>query len=343
MKSELNSLFWKQLFIPLLVLGSILMIGFVGYIYLEGYSPIDAIYMLLITFTTIGYGEIQPLSSTGSVFNIFLIISGFTAGFYSLGRLSAFFLDGELNKLLKRNAMNKTLESLSNHYIVCGYGKTGKKIIDDLLAKKFKVVLIENDTERVERLKEVFDSNLIHVFGDATHDETLLNSGINKAKILISVLTSDAENLFVTLSAKDLNRNIKVITRVDDIASTPKFKKAGADFIISPIDIATDRIISIATTSTDFFSFVEFAGGKEELKDYKFELVEIHEGSDLVGKSFKEANLPQRTNLVVIGYYSMNNDLIINPKADHLIHLGDRLLVFGMEEQVKLLRAIATN
>ncbi len=341
MKSELNSLFWRQLFIPLLVLGSILMMGFVGFIYIEGYTPLDSIYMLLITFTTIGYGEIQPLSVAGRTFNIFLIISGFTAGFYSLGRLSAFFLDGELKKLLKRKAMNKALESLSDHYIVCGYGKTGRKIIDDLLSKNLKVVLIENDSERVERLKELYNNNLIHVFGDATHDETLLLCGINKAKILISVLTSDAENLFVTLSAKDLNRNIKVITRVDDINSTHKFKKAGADFIISPIDIATDRIISIATTSTDFFSFVEFAGGKEELKDYKFELVEIHEGSDLVGKTFKQANLPQRTNLVVIGYYSVNNDLKINPKADHLIHLSDRLLVFGMEEQVQLLRAIA--
>jgi voltage-gated potassium channel len=341
MKSELNSLIWRQLFIPLVVLGSILLVGFAGFIYLEGYSPVDSFYMLLITFSTVGYGEIHPLSETGRIFNIFLIISGFTVGLYSIGRLSAFFWDGELTKLLKRKSMNKTLESLKDHYIVCGYGKTGKKIVDDLLSKDLKVVLIENDSERIERLKEIYDPNLIHVMGDATHDEILLQSGIQRAKILISVMNSDAENLFVTLSAKDLNRGVKVVTRVDDLNSTAKFKKAGADFTISPIDIATDRIISIATTSTDFFSFVEFAGGQEELKDYKFELVEIHQGSDLVGKTYKEANLPQRTNLVVIGYYSKANELKINPKANHLINLGDRLLVFGLDEQVKLLRDIS--
>jgi voltage-gated potassium channel len=341
MKSELNTLIWKQLFLPLVVLGSILIIGFMGYIFLEGYSPLESIYMLIITFTTIGYGEIKPLSNEGRLFNIVLILSGFTAGVYSLSRLSAFILDGEFSKLLKRKAMNKLLLNLKDHYIVCGYGKTGRKIIDDLLSKNLKVVLIENDSERVERIKEVFDSNLIHVLGDATHDETLLQSGILNAKILISVLTTDAENLFVTLSAKDLAKNIKVITRVDDLNSTAKFKKAGADFIISPIDIATDRIISIATTSTDFLSFVEFAGGQDELKDYKFELIEIHAKSDLVGKSFRDANIPQRTNLVVIGYYSMTNELTINPKASHMINLGDRLLVFGLDQQIKQLRDIA--
>ena len=215
--------------------------------------------------------------------------------------------------------------------------------MDDLLLKGLDVVIIENNAERSEKLKEVYGKKFIHLDGDATTDEVLLQAGIKRAKILISVLSSDAENLFVTLSAKDLNKEIKVITRVAENNSTEKFRKAGADFIVSPIDIATDRIVSIATTSTDFFSFVEFTGAKEELKDYKFGLVEIMIGSDLINKTYREANIPHRTNLVVIGYYSSQSELQVNPKADNIIQLGDRLLVFGNESQILSLKKIALN
>ncbi len=341
MNSNVNSLIWRQLFVPIAAIVFILITGFFGYMFIEGYSPLDALYMMVITFATIGYSEVHPLSETGRVFNIVLIISGFTVGLYALGRLSAFFMEGELLNILKIRRMNRLLENLKGHYILCGYGKTGKKVMEDLLHKGHKVVLIESNLERNERLKDVFDKNLIHIDGDATNDEVLLQAGVERAKILISVLNTDAENLFVTLSAKDLNKRIKVITRVEDASSTVKFKKAGADFIISQIDIASERIISIATTSTDFFSFVEFADSKEELRGYKFKLVEIYGGSDLIGKSYREANIPSRTNLVVIGSYALTDNLQVNPKADDIINLGDRLLVFGIDEQIDQLVAIA--
>jgi voltage-gated potassium channel len=341
MQSNLKLLVWKKLFVPLVALGTIFIIAFLGYIFIEGYSPIESLYMLVITITTIGYGEVHPLSDTGRLFTIGFIISGFTVGLYFISKISTFFLDGELSKLLKIRTMNKTLNSFKDHYIVCGYGKTGKKVLEELLHKDYKVVLIENDVERNELLKDLYDKNFVHIVGDATHDEILQHAGVERAKILISVLTSDAENLFVTLSAKDFNKDIKVITRVEDVNSTMKFKKAGADFIISPIEIATDRIISIATKRTDFYSFVEFAGGQDELKSFKFDLVKIKAGSDLIGKSYREANIPQRTNLVVIGFYSSSNDLQVNPKADNIINLGDRLLVFGIDPEINELKTIA--
>jgi len=297
--------------------------------------------MLVITFSTIGYEEVHPLSPEGRAFTIILIISGFTVGVYAIGKLSSFFMEGELSKLLKIKRMNASLENLKGHYIICGYGKTGKRVTEELLRKGHTVVLIESNSERNEKLKEIYDKNLIHIDGDATNDDVLLQAGVERAKILISVLTTDAENLFVTLSAKDLNKNIKVITRVEDASSTAKFKKAGTDFIISQIDIATDRIISLATSSTDLFSFVEFADEKEELKDYKFKLVEIRTGSDMIGKTYRDANIPQRTNLIVIGcYQSSSSNLQVNPKADDMINLGDRLLVFGTDEEITRLRKI---
>ena len=340
MKLTVKSLIWRRFFVPITAIVLILIVGFFGYILIEGYSPLDSLFMLVITFTTIGYEEVHPLSPEGRIFTILLIISGFTVGLYAIGKLSSFVMGGELSNLLKIKQMNASLENLKGHYIVCGYGKTGKRVTEELLRKGYKVVLIESNSERNEKLKDVYDKNLIHIDGDATNDEVLIQAKIDKAKILISVLTTDAENLFVTLSAKDLNKNIKVITRVEDASSAMKFKKAGTDFIISQIDIATDRIISLATSSTDLFSFVEFADGREELKDYKFKLVEIRAGSDMIGKTYRDANIPHRTNLVVLGCYLSSNDLHVNPKANDIIHFGDRLLVFGTDEEIMRLRKI---
>lgn len=340
-KSSLKSLLFRELFVPFMALFSITIIGFIGFMVIEGFGPLKSLYMLVITFATIGYGDVVPVTTEGRIFTICIVIAGFTVGLYAVGKISAFFVEGELSKLLKQRKMNKALESMKDHYIVCGYGKTGKHVLDELLKKGLEVVMIESNTERNEKLRELYDQKFIHLDADATDDAVLLQAGIERAKFLISVLSTDAENLFVTLSAKDLNKKIKVITRVAEGNSPDKFKKAGADFIVSPIEIATDRIISIATTSTDFFSFVEFAGGKEELKDYKFGLVEIWAGSELINKTYRDANIPQKTNLVVIGFYSSTNELQVNPTADDLIKLGDRLLVFGNDDQIKNLKKIA--
>lgn len=340
MNRNIRSQIWRQFLVPITALIIILLAGILGYILIEGYTPLNALYMIVITFATIGYGEPQPLSPTGRIFTICLIVAGFSVGVYAIGKLSSFFMEGELAKLLKIKRMNKALENLKNHYIVCGYGKTGKRVTEELLRKGRKVVLIESNPERNEKLKEVYDENLVHIAGDATNDEVLQHAGIDRAKILIAVLTTDAENLFVTLSAKDLNKSIKVITRVEEASSAAKFKKAGTDFIVSQIDLASERIVSLATSTTDFISFVELTDGREELRDYKFRLVEIRQGSDLIGKTYREANIPQRTKLVVIGCYSSANDLQVNPKADDTIQLGDMLLVFGKDEEITALKKI---
>lgn len=341
MQSNFRKLVLKKFLFPVVAIIFILIIGYWGYVVFEGYSPINAIYMIVTTFSMVGYGEIQPLTQSGRIFTMFLIIGGFSVGLYSISQITTFFIDGELSKLLKIRRMNKTLNNLKDHYIVCGYGKTGKKVVEDLLKKNNKVVLIECNAERNDKLKEFYDDHLIHIVGDATSDEVLLQAGVEKAKYLIAVLKTDAENLFVTLSAKDFNKDIRVITRVDEANSTAKFKKAGADHIISPIEIASDRIVSIVTNGSDFYDFAKFAGNNGDFDDYKFGVVQIMEGSDLIGKSYREANIPQRTHLVVIGFYSLSNELQVNPKADNLIQLGDRLLVFGKEAEINMLKSLA--
>jgi voltage-gated potassium channel len=340
-KSKIKSLLLKELLVPFLAIATLLIIGFLGYVLIEGFTPLKTIYLLVTTFTMIGYGDVVPLTDAGRIFTIVIVLCGFTVGLYSIGKITSFFAEGELSKLLKQRKMEKILNSMKDHYIVCGYGKTGKHVLEELLKKGAEVVIIESDSEKNEKLKEIYSNKYIHLDADATDDAVLLQAGIKRAKILISVLSTDAENLFVTLSAKDLNKDIKIITRVTETNSTEKFKKAGADYIVSPIEIATERIVSIATTTSEFFNFVEFAGGREELKDYKFGLVEIKEGSDLNGKTYREANIPQRTNLVVIGFYSTSSELQVNPKADNLIQLDDKLLVFGTDVQIDNLKKIA--
>ncbi|HLP04446.1 MAG TPA: potassium channel protein [Paludibacter sp.] len=342
-KSKLRNLVFKELLIPLVALILIFAVGFAGFIVIEGFSPLKSLYLIVMTFATVGYGDVVPVSDAGRMLAAGIVIAEFTVGLYALGRISTFIVEGEFSKLLKVRKMNRTLESMKDHYIVCGYGKTGKHVLEELLEKGLGVVMIESNPERNERLREVYDKKFIHLDADATDDAVLMQAGIMRAKFLISVLSSDAENLFVTLSAKDLNRDIKVITRVAEGNTPDKFKKAGADFIVSPIEIATDRIISIATSSTDFFSFVEFAEAKAELKEYKFGLIEINQGSDLVNKSFRDANIPARTNLVVIGRYSATSELQVNPKADDHILLGDKLLVFGNNSQIESFREIARD
>ncbi len=342
-KSRFRELILKELLAPLVAIFTILIISFLGFIFIEGFSPLTTLYMLVTTFTMIGYGDVVPITDIGRIFTIIIILSGFSLGLYSIGKITAFFAEGELSTLLKQRKMNKTLDKMKDHFIICGYGKTGKRVLDNLLVKGLEVVMIENNPDKSEKLKEIYDKKFIHLDADPTNDDVLLQAGIKRAKILISVLPSDAENLFVTLSAKDLNNKVKVISRIDEASSEAKFKRAGADFIVSPIEIATDHIISIATTSADFYSFVEFTGAKEELKEYKFGLVEIKQGSDLINKSYREANIPTRTNLVVIGYYSTLSELQVNPKADNIIQLGDRLLVFGNENQIVSLKEIAKH
>ena len=233
-KTNVRSLILKELLVPFLAVLSILIIAFFGYIILEGLTPLESLYLMVITFATIGYGDVVPITDAGRIFTICIIISGFTVGLYAIGKISAFFVEGELSKLLKQRKMNKVLDSMKDHYIVCGYGKTGKRVLDDLLNKGLEVVIIESNAERNEKIKEIYSNKFIHLDGDATTDEILLQAGIKRAKILISVLSTDAENLFVTLSAKDLNKEIKVITRVAETNSGEKLRKAGADLLFLP-------------------------------------------------------------------------------------------------------------
>lgn len=336
MKSEA-----KKILIPGAILFLIFFIGIFGYIYIENYNLIDAFYMTSITLSTVGFGEVQALSPNGKIFTSILILSGITVVVYTLGNITKFFIEGELKSYLRWRKMDKKIVKLKDHYIVCGAGRTGTKIINDFLKKGLNFVVVENDEKSIEKLKEIYRDKILYVAGDATKDETLIQANVKSAKVLISVLPTDADNLFLTLTTKDLNEKIQVITRAVDASSEKKLKRGGADFIISPFEIAADRIIATAT-QTNLISFVDVFSKKSKIEGLTFELVEIKKGSELVDATLMEAKIPTKTNLIVIGH-EVDGIMKINPMSYELLKENEKLLVLGTKDQIKKLIEIASN
>ena len=330
----------KKILIPIVILFFIFFIGIMGYIYIEGYNLIDAFYMTSITLSTVGFGEVEKLTPIGKIFTSGLIFSGITLVVYILGNITKFFLEGELKEYLRGKKMEKRIGQLENHYIVCGAGRTGLKIINDFIKKELDFVIIERDENIIKKLKEIYVDKILYVVGDATSDEVLLQANVKKAKVLISVLSTDAENLFLTLSSKDLNHKIQVITRAVDGSNETKLKRGGADFIISPFEIAADRIIATAT-QTNLISFVDVFSKKSKIEGLTFELVEIQKGSELVNKTLMEAKIPNKTNLIVIGH-EVNGTMRINPMSHELLKENEKILVLGRKEQIKKLEKMAS-
>lgn len=329
----------RKLIIALKVLTAIFLVGVFGYMYLEKYTLLDSFYMTTITLSTVGFGVIRELSDVGKLFTIFLIFSGMTVVVYSFGVLASFLIEGEFKKYLKGVKMKKEISKLEGHFIICGYGNTGAKIIEKFIERKLEFVVIEREFEVINELKERYGDIMLFVHGDATKDEVLAQSGIKKAKTLISVLATDADNLFVTLSAKDLNSKLKVITKVMESGNSYKLRRAGADFTISTLDIAAERIFSTAT-EPNLVSFVDIVSKKSQLDGLRLEFIMINERSELHNTTLREARIPQKTNLVVIGV-EKEDDFKLNPMSNTLLTSGSKLLVMGKEEQIEKLKKLA--
>jgi len=331
----------RKIIASISILLIIFLLGVIGYIEIEGYSIIDAFYMTSITLSTVGFSEVEKLSPFGKMFTSFLILSGITVVVYILGNLTKFFVDGELKNYWRGKKMTKKMSKLEDHYIICGAGRTGKKIIEDFIKKELNFIIIEKEEKIISNLREVYGEKLMYVLGDSTKDEVLLQANIKNAKVLISVLSTDADNLFLILTTKDLNEKIQIITRAVDASSEKKLTRAGADFIISPFEIAADRIIATATQS-NLVSFVDVFSKKSKIEGLTFELVEVQKGSELENLTLMEARIPTKTNLIVIGH-EVDDVMKINPTSQEMLREKDKLLVLGTKDQITKLIKIASS
>lgn len=318
------------------LVGSILSIGTLGYMFLSGYSFIDSLYMTVITVTTVGFGEVRPFSDQEKLFTIFLILTSISIFGYAISSFSEYLVSGKLFNHFKHKKVEKKISNLTGHTIICGYGRNGKQAIAKLKSYQRAYVVIEQDKEIIEKLDL---EGVLNIVGDATTDEVLLKAGIKNAKNLITALPSDADNLFVVLSARQLNKECKIISRAANESSYGKLKIAGADNVIMPDKLGGEHMASLVVTP-DVIEFVDRLTLEGETTA-NLEEISVNDLPKMYqNKTILDLDLRKKTGCTVIGYRTPNKDYIINPDANLMLVADSHLIVLGRPEQIKKLREL---
>ncbi|MCL4456480.1 MAG: potassium channel protein [Nitrospirae bacterium] len=324
----------KRLILAAMLILCIISFGTIGYMGIEGWRFIDALYMTVITLSTVGYREVHVLSEKGILFTIMLIVSGVGTVLYALSTGAQIVLEGELQEIFGRKRLEKKIKELKNHYIVCGYGRMGKIICRELKEKDIKFVVIEKQSRpRDER------GDTLIVEGDATMDEILREVGIERAKGLISVLPTDAENLFVVLSARELNPNLFIVARAGEEGSEQKLLRAGADRVVSPYHIGGLRIAHTVLKPA-VVDFIEFATKSGNI-DLQMEEIAILEDSNLAGLTLDECGIGRDLGIIVVAIKKPTGDMKFNPTFRTAIKAGDTLIALGEISKLKILEDMA--
>lgn len=321
----------REVIIASLFLVTLLVVGTVGYSLLEGWSLMDSLYMTFITLTTIGFSEVHPLSSGARVFTIFIAIVGIGSVAFIATRTAQLLLTSQR---LRERHMFKRITRMTDHFVVCGYGRIGRRICEDLTISRRPFVVIDRDEEEIEELR---DRNFLFVEGDAEEEETLLSAGLDKARGLILALPEDSANVFVTLMARELNADIFILARTNYHKNRRKLLHAGANKVVSPDEIGADRMAQvILRPNVDrFMEQVLRAGALGLLMDE----VEVKPGAPLAGKSLAESNFRQQFDAIVIAVIDgATGDMRFNPSAHDEISTTDILIVLGSQEMIERLR-----
>ncbi len=270
----------------LVLLGFWTLVGTLGFVFIEGWSLGEAFYMTILTISTVGFSEVHPLSSAGRLFASFLIVTGLGTAIYTFTRLGQVVLEGELQGVLGRKRMKKKLAKLKDHYIVCGFGRIGKPVAQDLKQEGYTVCILENDPERES---EISAAEHLYLMGDATDESVLDLAGIRRAKVVLALLPSDADNLFVTITVKELNPEVTVIARASDEKVEPRLKRSGADKVISPYKTAYARFFHAAIKPT-VVEFLELVTHREYLQ-LSMEEITVLDGSTLQDITLSESEI----------------------------------------------------
>ena len=315
------------------LLGSILLVGVVGYHLIERWSIFDSLYMTVITLATVGYGETHPLSTAGRVFTMLLILGGMGVILYGVSRITSFIVEGEMSGILRRRRMNRTISHLSNHYIVCGWGNTGSYAVDELYRTRRSCVVVEKDPAKVKQLME---KEMMYVEGDATNDDTLLAAGIQRAAGLISTLESDTSNMFVVITARGLNQDFRIVSKINDISSRDKFIRGGANIVISSDFIGGLRMVSelVRPGATGFLDSMLRDNSALRVED-----VQVDSRSRFVKKPLSSCDMFSKAGVLVVSI-KHGDSFHFNPSPSMLLEAGDTLVVIGNPEQLESVRSL---
>ncbi len=314
----------------LLIIAAVLLFGTVGYHVVEPtYSFFDSLYMTVITVTTIGYGEIKRLSTTGRIFNLMLIAVGWFGIFWVARMGGQMIVEGQVLKFFGRHRMDKKIASMRGHYIVCGYGRVGRMVCEEFQRHRTPFVIIERNPELVE---EIIQQNYVYYQGDCTHDQSLIAAGIDRARGLINAVAEEADAVYITLSARQHNPDLFIVARADSFSAVQKLKRAGADRVISP-HVAAGFRMAMGALRPNVVDFMTISRLEDE-EGLRIEEVVVSDRSSLIGKSFKELDVRAKYGLNVIGIKKPDGRMIYNPPAEQVIDGGDTLIMFGGGEQL---------
>lgn len=326
-----------RLYICLILLGSVVFGGSVGFHFIEGWAWFDAFYMTLTTMTTIGYGEIHPLSHAGRIFNSFLIVFAVFSGGFTIATFSQALLEFEFGKAFGRRRMERELAKLSGHYILCGAGRVGRTVARELRARGQSVVFIERDPQRAEW---AINEKIPVVVGSGSSEECLKRAHIDTAKGFVAAVSSDAENLYIVLTARGFRSDLKIIARASEEEATSKLLRAGASQVLSPYFFVGSRIAQLLLRP-NVLDFIDAAFGTERL-DVEIGEVRIEAKSPLVGKTLGDSVIRQQADVIILGVKPADRALLFNPAPETVIRASDTLIVIGADTHLKKLEALAT-
>jgi len=335
MNNPLINLFRSRLSIALFMLIIVLFVGVLGYRYLSDYEWIDAIYMTVITITTVGFAEVNPLDTPSKIFTIFLILTSVVIVGYAITIITEFILSRNSFETLKQRKMQRVINGMENHIIICGFGRNGKQAAKKLLAYKKPFVIVERDKEIIERFEE---DNLPFVFGNANEDEVLLEAGVERASTLISALPSDADNLFVVLSARQINANLCIISRASEETSYHKLKLAGANNVILPDNIGGDHMASLVVVP-DLVEFIDNLSivGEGNINIEEVAVEKLYDASK--PKTIRDLDLRKKTGCTIIGFKNSEGQYTVNPEAETELVNNSKIIVLGRPEQIEKLNS----
>lgn len=326
-------IFWP-IVVGCLILGLIFVGGILSYMYIEGWSFFESLYQVIITLSTVGFQEVNPLSDKGRAVTMALIVCGVGSFAYLVGAFTQVLIEGRLHIILGRRRVRKAIDKLSGHTIICGHGRIGSIVAEEMLAEGMPVVVIENRPETVQALAE---KGIIHLSGDATADETLEAAGLTRAKALVAALSQEAANVYVTLTARQFNPGIHIVARADTTAHISRLKRAGANQVLIPHMYGGVRMAQSVLRPT-VTSFLELARNKDF--DLQMEELEVKAASEVVNKNLIESQIRPRFNLIVIAIRKASGEMIFNPQPQTVLEAGDTMVLVGKRESLDQLRNI---
>lgn len=337
LRFEKTARYLRRFNYSLMAIMLVVIFGIAGFMLIESYTFGEAFYMVIVTISTVGYGEVKVLSDGGRVFAAALIIVNMGVLAYAVSTVSSFVLDGDLQKYLKDYRVYKKVQNLSNHIIVCGFGRHGQEIAQEFLKNKIPFVVIEQDEDKIAEMR--LQNDFLFLDGDATHDQILLEAGIKKAKSVIVTTGQDAENVFITLSSRQLNPKLRIISRAVDKITEKKLMRAGANQVVVPERLGGFYMATLVRKPevVEFFTLISNMGSAQ----IEFEEIECDSiGYEYLGKSIRDLNIRGKTGVNIIGLRDAEGNYTVNPAPDSILQSGMRLVILGDNQQVQAFKSV---